>query len=161
MKSVKILVIATVLGSPSMISPASAAPITLGPPFLILSAIAANDIGRTPGVLIEVGANTVIPNGSGGTTGSAETTNLSSGFSLCNIPTLRWHDSNTKPIWPGYPLRCQSVRSMDPEFHQRARYGVRDNRLDQRSERHTAVCIKCYDFRLKRQSNVYLDLSSR
>jgi hypothetical protein len=73
------LLLATVLGSGSLISQASAAPITLGTPFLILSDRGPNDIGISPGVFISVGDVTVIPNGSGGTTGSAQTTNLSTG----------------------------------------------------------------------------------
>ena len=90
MNIAKILVVATVLGSGILISPASAAPITLGTPFLILNAIAANDIGRTPGVFISVGDNTVIPNGSGGTTGSAQTTNLSTGATFTRFARVQW-----------------------------------------------------------------------
>jgi hypothetical protein len=73
------LLLATALASGSLISPASATPITLGAPFLILDDSASNDIGRGTGEFIEVGDNTVLPNGSGGTTGSAQTTNLSTG----------------------------------------------------------------------------------
>ncbi len=79
MKSMNILVAASALGSGSLISPACAAPITLGAPYLYLSARAANDIGETPGTFIYVGDITVIPNGTSGTTGSAQTANLSSG----------------------------------------------------------------------------------
>ncbi len=49
MNSSKPLLIVAALGSGSLIGPASAAPITLGAPFLIVDDRAANDAGFTPG----------------------------------------------------------------------------------------------------------------
>jgi hypothetical protein len=82
MNNSKPLLIVAALGSGSLISPACAAPITLGAPFLIVDDRAANDAGFTPGEFLSFGDNTVIPNGAAGTTAAAQTTNLSTGATV-------------------------------------------------------------------------------
>jgi hypothetical protein len=62
--------------------PAAAAPITVGTPFLFLNNKAANDIGVGTGSLIAIGDGTVIPNGSAGTVGTAQTKNLLTGATV-------------------------------------------------------------------------------
>jgi hypothetical protein len=71
---IPVAVSAAFMGSVSIpAQPASAAPMTLGAPFLILDQRAANDVGMATGARISFGDNTVIPNGSLGTTATATT----------------------------------------------------------------------------------------
>ena len=77
----------------ALISPAFASPITLGPASLILSEVAANDVGKTTGERITIIEDGVQPNSAGGTTGVASTVNSSTGASVTG--TLTNNPSNT------------------------------------------------------------------
>jgi PEP-CTERM motif len=77
LKALSLLAVA--LGSGNLIGPAVAAPITVGPPWLELTLANENDIGFATDERISYGDTQVVPNGSGGTTGSAQTTNLATG----------------------------------------------------------------------------------
>jgi len=79
MKRTNILLLATTLGSMGPAGMASATPLTVGAPYLVLRDVAENDIGITTGERIEFGDTSVVPNGNNGTTASAQTTNLSTG----------------------------------------------------------------------------------
>lgn len=56
-----------------------AAPITITQPFMNLENRGINSDGFTPGEFLRIGATSVTPNGTAGTTGSGTTTNLSTG----------------------------------------------------------------------------------
>ena len=79
MKRTNILLLATTLGSMGPAGMASATPLTVGAPYLLLRDVAENDIGIATGERIEFGDTSVVPNGNNGTTASAQTTNLSTG----------------------------------------------------------------------------------
>jgi hypothetical protein len=64
--------------------PVAAAPITVDGVFNFLTVSSVNTIGRSTVPVINFGANTVLPNGAAGTTGSAQTTNLATG-----VPVIR------------------------------------------------------------------------
>ena len=74
--------LATALASSSLIGPASATPITLGPVSLVRAEVAANDIGLVTGDRISIIDDVVQPNSAGGTTGTATTVNSSTGLSV-------------------------------------------------------------------------------
>ena len=78
MNIAKILVVATALGSGSLIARHPPLRSPSAPPFLF-KCPCRERYWRTPGVFMYVGDITVIPNGNAGTTGSAQTTNLSTG----------------------------------------------------------------------------------
>lgn len=73
------LLVAAALGSASVVRSPSAEPVTASTPFLFLNNKGFNDIGMCTALLIAIGDGSVVPNGSAGTTGTAETTNLSTG----------------------------------------------------------------------------------
>jgi PEP-CTERM motif len=79
--NIRTFTVAAALGSGSVIGPAFAAPITVGPPWLELTLANENDIGFATDERISYGDTQVVPNGSrqGGTTGSAQTTDLVTG----------------------------------------------------------------------------------
>jgi len=79
MKHLTALPAASIIALVSLIGPAVAAPITVGPPWLELTLANENDIGFATDERISYGDTQVSPNGSGGTTGSAQTTNLVTG----------------------------------------------------------------------------------
>ena len=58
---------------------AGAAPVSIGTPFMNLENRAINSLGFGVGQFLRIGANTVLPNGAGGTTGVGTTTNLLTG----------------------------------------------------------------------------------
>ena len=58
---------------------AGAAPVTISQPFMNLENRGINSLGFTPGEFMRVGATSVIPNGSAGTSGVASTVNLVTG----------------------------------------------------------------------------------
>jgi hypothetical protein len=74
-KPVVALVIAVALAGSAFSGRVIAAPITITTPFLRLNNQGVNSLGFTPGQFISFGANSVVPNGDGGTTGTATTTN--------------------------------------------------------------------------------------
>jgi hypothetical protein len=80
MNNVKILLIASLFASGTLIGPAFAAPITHldGGALILVDSSSGNPFGPS-GMAILVGDNSVVPNGKMGTTGSATTTNLSTG----------------------------------------------------------------------------------
>lgn len=71
------LSICTILG---MIYPANAIPISVGGPYLFVDDVGANDLNFATGKLIGIGALPVVPNGSAGTTATAQTTDRSTGL---------------------------------------------------------------------------------
>lgn len=77
--------------------PALAAPITITDPFMNLESRAINSLGFTPGQFFRIGATSVTPNGSGGTTGLGTTTSLATG-----LPVSRTIDFNPGPIIPNF-----------------------------------------------------------
>ena len=100
MSNLNPLLLATALGSGALVSQASAAPFTsVGPPWLELTIANANDIGVPADERISYGDTQVVPNGnpgpSGGTTGSAQTTNLVTG-AIRTFP-LPWTGSTSVP----------------------------------------------------------------
>lgn len=86
----------TVLGSGSLICPASAAPITLGGGALILNNSSSGNPFGPSGISILVGDNLVVPNGYMGTTGSAQTTELPPGMGTFTIP-LQFYGNTVQP----------------------------------------------------------------
>jgi hypothetical protein len=58
---------------------ATAAPVTITTPFMNLENRAVNSLGFATGEFLRIGANSVVPNGSAGTTGVGTTTNLMTG----------------------------------------------------------------------------------
>jgi hypothetical protein len=93
MNNSKPLLIVAALGSGSLIGPASAAPITLGPASLILSEVAENDVGKATGERIQIIEDGVQPNSAGGTTGVASTVDTTTGATVTG--TLSNNPSNT------------------------------------------------------------------
>jgi hypothetical protein len=79
MKQLTALPAASMIALGSLIGPAVAAPIAVGPPWLELTIANSNDISFATDERISYGDTQVSPNGSGGTTGSAQTTNLVTG----------------------------------------------------------------------------------
>ena len=68
---------------PLFVSPAAAAPISvLNGQYFLLDDRGANDLGFIPGVQFGIGANQVMPNGFGGTTATATTTDLVTGATV-------------------------------------------------------------------------------
>lgn len=59
-----------------------AAPVTISTPFMNLENRAVNSLGFSAGQFLRIGANTVLPNGDGGTTGVGTTTNLGTGSAV-------------------------------------------------------------------------------
>lgn len=82
MNNLKMSLLATALVWGSLIEPTSAAPITVGPPWLELTLANQNDIGFPTDERISFGHTQVVPNGSGGTVASAQTTNLATGATV-------------------------------------------------------------------------------
>jgi hypothetical protein len=65
------LIYAFALAIAASFSSANASPITVDGGFQYLDSRGANDIGINPGLFVQFGATTVLPNGLGGTTGEA------------------------------------------------------------------------------------------
>jgi hypothetical protein len=93
MANFKLALLGTALASGSLISPAFATPITLGPASLILTEVADNDVGKATGEEIAIINDGVTPNNAGGTTGVASTVNSSTGATVTE--TLLNNPSNT------------------------------------------------------------------
>jgi hypothetical protein len=74
-KPVVAFVIAVALAGSAFSGCAIAAPITITAPYLRINNVGVNSLGFTTGEFINAGANSVVPNGDGGTTGIASTTN--------------------------------------------------------------------------------------
>jgi hypothetical protein len=79
MSNFKTLMLVAALGAGTPVGLASAAPITLSGGVLILNNSSSGNPFGPSGISILVGDNSVVPNGNMGTTGSAQTTNLSTG----------------------------------------------------------------------------------
>jgi hypothetical protein len=75
----------------------AAEPVTITTPFLNYENRAINSLGFTPGQFLRFGANSVVPNGTNGTTGLATTTNLSTGLTVSR--TINYAPS---PIIPNF-----------------------------------------------------------
>jgi hypothetical protein len=74
---------------------AQATSITVSDPFLEYYNAGPNDLGFATGAEIRFGATSVVPNGGGGTTGSASTFNAATGATITN--TIPWITSPVSP----------------------------------------------------------------
>ena len=71
----------------ALAAPAWSTPVTIATPFMNLENRAINSLGFTSGQFLRIGANSVVPNGSAGTTGIGVTTNLFTNQAVSvNIP---------------------------------------------------------------------------
>jgi hypothetical protein len=76
-------------------SPAKADTLIVSDPFLQYYNVGPNDLSFTSGEAIRYGATTVTPDGSGGTTGTASTTNVATGLTINR--TMSWTTSPATP----------------------------------------------------------------
>ena len=76
---------------------ANATPVTITTPFMNLENRAVNSLGFASGEFLRIGANSVVPNGTFGTTGSGTTIDLITG-----LPVTRQINFNPGPIIPNF-----------------------------------------------------------
>ena len=79
---------------------AQAAPVTISSAFMNLENRAVNSLGFGAGQFLRIGANSVLPNGDGGTTGVGSTTNLSTGATVSRTIAF-----NPGPVIPNFFAR--------------------------------------------------------